>query len=154
MLAVLLAVIAGPARSDWFEPTPEFVFARLSCTNRESWNIWPQYFPDNPPWHHDYPASDEFFIGLLHELTGIRVTPMSYKIVELDSDEIFKYPFLYLSEPGFLALNKKEIANLGEYIRRGGFIMADDFRTAGYVSRTEELEVLRSYLKQAVPERE
>jgi hypothetical protein len=155
MLGVLLGLITSPALSDWFEPTPEFVFARLASTNRESWQYWPNYFPDMPPWKHDYPAADEFFIGLLHELTGIRVTPMSYKIVQLDSDEVFKYPFLYMSEPGFLALNKKEIANLGEYIRRGGFIMADDFRQAGYLrGGPEELEVLRHYLKQAVPERE
>ena len=154
VLPLLLAIIAIPALSDWFEPNPEFVFARLACSNSVSWQYWPSYFPDNPPWHHDYPASDEFIVGLLHELTGIRVTPNSYKIVELSSDEVFTYPFLYLSEPGFLALNEKEIKNLGEYIRRGGFIMADDFRTGAYLRRPEELEVLKSYLKRAVPERE
>lgn len=154
ILLVVVAVLARPAISDWFEPDPEFVFARLACSNRDSWMYWPNYWPNNPPWHHDYPSSDEFLVGLLHELTGVRVTPDSYKIVELSSQEIFKYPFLYLSEPGFLALNDKEIANLGEYIRRGGFIMADDFRTAAYLHGPEELEVLRYYLKRAVPERE
>jgi len=147
-------VLARPAISDWIEPAPEFVFARVALTNRDSWMYWPTYFPNNPPWHHDYPSSDEFLIGLLHELTGVRVTPTSYKIVRLDSPEVFTYPFLYLSEPGFLALNNKEIANLGEYIRRGGFIMADDFRTAAFLGGPEELDVLRHYLKLAVPERE
>jgi hypothetical protein len=147
-------VLALPAISDWIEPAPEFVFARVALTNRDSWIYWPTYFPNNPPWHHDYPSSDEFLIGLLHELTGVRVTPTSYKIVRLDSPEVFTYPFLYLSEPGFLALNNKEIANLGEYIRRGGFIMADDFRTAAFLGGPEELDVLRYYLKLAVPERE
>jgi hypothetical protein len=141
--------------SDWSEPEPEFVFARLQVSNRDPFRYWPQYFPDNPPWHHDYPFSDELFVGLIHELTGIRVSPKSYKIVPLESDEIFKYPFMYLSEPGFLALNDKEIKNLGEYIRRGGFIMADDFRQAGYLAGgPDEIEVLRRYLKLAVPERE
>jgi len=107
-----------------------------------------------PPWKHDFPESDEFAVSLLHELTGVRVGPNSYEIVRLDSPDVFKYPFVYLSEPGFLALTNKEIANLGEYIRRGGFIMADDFRTAAYLRGPEELEVLRSYLKRAVPERE
>ncbi len=154
MLLALFAIVASPALSDWFEPAPEFVFARLASTNRDSWMYWPNYWPDNPPWRHDYPSSDEYLIGLLHELTGVRVTPNSYKIVRLDSEEVFKYPFLYLSEPGFLALNNKEIANLGEYIRRGGFIMADDFRTGEYLHGPEELDVLRYYLKRAVPERE
>jgi hypothetical protein len=154
ILLALLVIMAGPARSDWSQEEPEFVFARLQCTNRDSWDIWPQYYPDNPPWHHDYPYSDELLVGLLHEMTGIRVSPKAYKIVRLDSDEIFKYPFLYLSEPGFMVLNDKEIANLGEYIRRGGFIMADDFRTAAYLHGPEELEILKYYLKLAVPERQ
>ena len=76
LLVVLVCVIVLtiPALSDWVEPDPEFVYARLQCTNREadSWRIWTNYFPDNPPWHHDYPAADEFVIGLIHELTGIR----------------------------------------------------------------------------------
>jgi hypothetical protein len=154
VLLAFFALLARPAISDWSEPAPEFVFARLSCTNRDSWDIWPRYFPNNPPWHHDYPESDEFIVTLLHEMTGVRVGPTSYKIVKLDSADIFNYPFLYLSEPGFLDLNAKEISNLGEYIRRGGFIMADDFRTAAYLHGPEELDVLRGYLKRAVPERE
>jgi hypothetical protein len=68
--------------------------------------------------------------------------------VRLDKEEIFEYPFLYLSEPGFLELTDKEVANLGEYIRRGGFIMADDFRTAEFLDGPEELDVLRDYLAQ------
>jgi len=154
MLVIFLTVLARPAISDWFEPAPEFVFARLACTNREYRMYWPNYWPFDPPWHHDYPASDEFLVGLLHELTGVRVTPESYQIVKLDSPDVFKYPFLYLSEPGFMVLNDKEIANLGEYIRRGGFIMADDFRSGEYLRGPEELDVLRHYLKLAVPERE
>jgi hypothetical protein len=153
-LVIFLIVLVRPAISNWSEPTPEFAFARLAATNREYWRHWPNDWPHTPPWKHDYPDSDEFLVALLHELTGIRVGPTSYKIVELSSPEIFNYPFLYLSEPGFLALNDKEIANLGEYIHRGGFIMADDFRTAAYLGGPEELEVLRFYLKRALPERE
>jgi hypothetical protein len=155
LILVFFAVYALPASSDWVTPgAPEFVFARLAVSDRVSWQYWPNYYPDNPPWHHDYPSSDEFIIGLLHELTNITVAPTSYKIVRLDSPDVFKYPFVYLSEPGFLSLNDKEIKNLGEYIRRGGFIMADDFRTGAYLRGPEELEVLRHYLKLAVPDRE
>ena len=154
MLLLILVALAPPAVSNWSEPVPEFVFARLACSNRDYIQYWPQDWPHTPPWRHDYPDSDEFILGLVHELTGIRVSPTSYKIVQLSSPEIFEYPFLYLSEPGFMVLNEKEIANLGEYIRRGGFIMADDFRTAAYLGGPEELDVLRYYLKRALPERE
>ena len=148
MLAIVLA-LAGPAVSDQQPADSEFVFARLQCGQREYRMYW-----NEAPWHHDYPFSDEFFSGMLHEATGIHTTSDSYKVVQLSSPDIFKYPFLYLSEPGFLELSHKEISNLGEYIRRGGFIMADDFRTASFLRGPEELDVLRYYLKKAAPERE
>jgi hypothetical protein len=154
-IGVLLASFAVQAQPDWSEPRPEFVFARLEVSNRDPFLYWPQYLPiNNPPWHHDYPSSDEFITGLLHEMTGVRVAPDSYKIVRLDSDEVFKYPFVYLSEPGFLDLDDKEIHNLGEYIRRGGFVMADDFRDEEFLDNWDELAVLRDTLRRAVPGRE
>ncbi len=153
MVVALFGVFAQTANSDWIEPKPEFVFARMECTNRDPFLYWPNYFPANPPWHHDFPSSDRFIIDLLHEITSVRVSPDSFRIVDLESPEVFKYPFLYLSEPGFMDLNDKEIANLGEYLRRGGFIMADDFRTPNFLpGDRDELEVLRHYLALAVPE--
>jgi len=148
-ILVFLAVLAGRAVPDAPPKDSEVVFARVQFTEREYRMYWLE-----EPWHHDYPFSDTFFLSMLHEATGVHVTPDSYKIVQLASPEIFKYPFLYISEPGFMELTTKEIANLGEYIRRGGFIMADDFRTAGYLRGPEELNILRYYLKRAVPERE
>jgi len=155
MTVFLIGLFVMPASSDWPESQPQFVFARLAVSSRDWEQYWPRYvLEDRPPWKHDYPESDEFIEALLHELTGIRVAPNSYKIVRLDSDEIFQYPFLYLSEPGFLLLNGKEIANLGEYIRRGGFIMADDFREGEFLGGPDEIDILREYLNKAVPERE
>jgi len=96
MLFLCLATIVPLALSDWSEPTPEFTFARLAVTNNSRWiQHWPDYFPDQPPWKHDYPESDEFGIVHIHKLAGIRFGPDSYKIVQLSDDEIFEYPFLY-----------------------------------------------------------
>ena len=153
LAAILLGVLSIWPALAFFDSEPpkdaEFTYARIR------YHMTPDaIYQREVPWHHDYPSSDEFFIGILHEVTGVRVTPNSYKIVRLDSPEVFQYPFLYLSEPGFMTLNEKEIANLGEYIRRGGFIMADDFRTAAYLGGPEELEVLRYFLKRALPERD
>ncbi|HVQ65402.1 MAG TPA: DUF4159 domain-containing protein [Terriglobia bacterium] len=154
MVVLLVGLCVVPAIPDWPETQPEFIFARLAVSNRDWEHHWPRYvLEDRPPWKHDYPESDELIEALLHELTSVRVAKDSYKIVRLDKEEIFEYPFLYLSEPGFLQLTDKEVANLGEYIRRGGFIMADDFRTAEFLDGPEELDVLRDYLAQAVPER-
>jgi len=148
-IVVILIVLAVSAISDPPKDS-EFVFARLQVPNRLDYlRFW-----EEAPWHHDYPYSDEFFLGMLRELTNVHATTNSYRVVQLSSPEIFNYPFIYFSEPGFMVLNDQEVKNLGEYIRRGGFILADDFRTANYLHGPEEIEVLRMYLKRALPERE
>ena len=150
VILIFLTLLSGSAMSDAPPKDSEFIFARVQCGQRE---VWRQFW-NEAPWHHDYPFSDEFLSGMLKELTNVHVTSNSYQIVQLASPEIFNYPFLYISEPGFMRLSDEEVKNLGEYIRRGGFIMADDFRTANYLHGPEELEILRGYLKRAVPERE
>jgi len=155
---VFLTLVAIPGTSQ--EPPPktsEFVFARVQFTQRRWTQHWRELRDDpespGPPWWHDWPFSDEFVTSLLLETTGVRTDSNSHQNVELENPEIFKYPFLYFSEPGFMQLTDKEITNLGEYIRRGGFIMADDFREPGMLDNDlDELELLRYYLTRAVPE--
>jgi hypothetical protein len=48
-------------------------------------------------------------------------------IVPIASDEIFRYPFGYISEPGMMRLNDEEVKNFREFVDRGGFVMLDDF---------------------------
>src|SRR5215468_7044851 len=103
----------------------EFVYARIRYhMTADAWMV------REPPWHHDYPFSDETFPTVLGEVTNIKTSPTSYQIVDIDSPELFKYPFAYLSEPGFIELNPKDVINLRKYLDRGGFLMVDDFRTA------------------------
>jgi hypothetical protein len=59
---------------------------------------------------------------------------MSYQIVDIDSPDLFKYPFAYLCEPGYLELNEKDTKNFREYLERGGFVMVDDFRGERHLS--------------------
>jgi hypothetical protein len=90
---------------------------------------------------------------MLKEFTGVQTSSDSHQNVDLQDPEIFNYPFLYFSEPGFMQLSDNEVKNLGEYIRRGGFIMADDFREPGMLpGDPDELEIFRHYLTRAVPE--
>jgi hypothetical protein len=75
------------------------------------------------------------------------VQPESYRIVELDSDEVFDYPFAYISEPGEMLLSEREVTNLREFVERGGFILVDDFDGAW------QLEQFESQLRRAFPGR-
>jgi hypothetical protein len=99
-------------------------------------------------WSHNYPSSDGHFTQVLSEATNINVTGMSYRIVDLGSPEIFKYPFVIASEPGELALTDQEVVNLRQYIDRGGFIVMDDF------DGPYDLSVIRRDLHRAFPDRD
>ena len=95
-------------------------------------------------WSHNYPQSDENLNEFIIRATGINVDVLSYRIVELSSDEIFDYPFAYVSEPGEMALTDQEVKNLREYIDRGGFILMDDFDGAIQIA-TMRSQVLRAF---------
>lgn len=144
MLTVALALSASLAVSDGPEKTgAEFVFARAQFNMDRGWIFETR----EPPWRHDYPFSEDLLLTMISELTGIHTTRASFEIVQLDSPEIFKYPWVYISEPGFFSLTSKEIANFREYLNRGGFVVADDFRG-------RDLDVLRSQMRQVLPRQE
>jgi hypothetical protein len=86
------------------------------------------------PWHHDYPFGDEAFPTFLKEVSRIHTASNAYQIVDIDSPDLFNYPFAYLCEPGYLELNDKDVKNFREYLERGGFVMVDDFRGQQHLS--------------------
>jgi hypothetical protein len=78
-------------------------------------------------WSHNYPASEIHLNEFVENTTRIDVAPDSYQLLDLGSDDIFDHPFTYVSEPGEMDLTEQEAENLREYIRRGGFVLVDDF---------------------------
>jgi hypothetical protein len=132
---------------------PEFVYARIryhmtfdGARMREV------------AWHHDYPFSDEMFPSVLAEVTNVKSNNTAYKIVDIDSPDIFKYPFAYLCEPGFINLQPMDVVNLREWLDRGGFLLVDDLRTSQYSHYTggfeDDISHLRMEMKKMYPDRE
>lgn len=81
-----------------------------------------------PPWMHDYPRAERNFLKILSEVTSVETTPESFLILDLDDPKIMNYPVLYVSEPGYWDVTDEEANNLREYLKRGGFVIFDDFR--------------------------
>jgi len=104
-----------------------FVYARVRYHIGRRWN-------NEIPWHHDYPDGDTMFPDNLGKLTTTMTDPNAYQIVDVDSNELFKYPFIYMSEPGYLDLYPEDVKNLREYFDRGGFLLMDDFRGNEYTT--------------------
>lgn len=115
---------------DWAKNTPydgRFTFARIKYRGYEKYNG-----REGPGWSHDYPRAESHFMRIIREITTIRPfveaegTPGG-NIVALDDPELFKYPVGYFSEPGGWYPNEQEMAGMRNYLRKGGFIIFDDF---------------------------
>jgi len=121
-LSAIAAQVFGFWRGPVVQNTPpptEFVVARWRYSNNG--NI------GGMGWAHNYPEGEMHLNQFIRGVTNINVEHLSYRIVNLSSDEVFEYPFALVSEPGEMALNEKEFRNLREYVNRGGFVLIDDF---------------------------
>jgi len=105
------------------------------------------------PWHHDYPDGDSMFPATLGRLTLTDTDFNSFQIVDVDSKELFKYPFVYMSEPGYLDLLPADVKNLREYLDRGGFLLMDDFRGNPELDMSQ-YDNMRYQMKKVFPDRE
>ena len=97
-----------------------FTFARVrySSYGRGGWG--------GRSWNTDWPDADLNFSYRLQQMTSLRVHPEG-KIVQLTDKELFDYPFIYMVEPGSLHFSEPEVKQLALYLKRGGFLMVDDF---------------------------
>ncbi|RIJ37525.1 DUF4159 domain-containing protein [Pontibacter oryzae] len=66
--------------------------------------------------------------NLLHSLIQYTTVPVNEqeKVVALESAELFKYPFSYLSGHKLVEFNQKERQNFKTYVQNGGFVFVDD----------------------------
>jgi hypothetical protein len=76
-------------------------------------------------WQQDWPRAETHFLESVRRLT--RVTVGAPAVVRLTDDALFDYPWLYATQVGYWDLTDDEVAQLREYLLRGGFLMADDF---------------------------
>jgi len=125
LIVLLLAAPILQAAQEWVfkegrhEDFPEFVFARLIYSG--------SFGGFGRDWATDYPAADRKFMWGVQRLTNIRLQIEENAIRIMDPD-LFKYPFLYVVEPGRgLYLTEEQAKRLREYVERGGFLMFDDF---------------------------
>lgn len=128
-----LSVNGQPSRNDNdslvdLEPDA-FCFSRLRYTTIE---------PTRKPWNH-LPEYDDAFLKFLNKVTNVKVSEKSFNervigvedlhriFFEANSRlKIFLHPFLFMTGQSRFVLSRKQGAALGEYIKRGGFLWADD----------------------------
>lgn len=75
-------------------------------------------------WYND-PSADVNLLKFVQANTNIKVNA-KYKFVDVSSDEIFSYPFLFLTGHGNIVLSIEEAKRLRTYLENGGFLYIDD----------------------------
>jgi hypothetical protein len=75
-------------------------------------------------WYND-PSAEVNLLEFIKENTNIDVIPV-YEFVDISSDNIFNYPFLFMTGHGNIIFNDEEARRLRKYLENGGFLYADD----------------------------
>jgi hypothetical protein len=76
----------------------------------------------------DWDADQRMPSNLLHSLIEYTTLPVNTteQIIALNSNDIFKAPFCYITGHKLVQFTKSEKENFKKYVERGGFIFADD----------------------------
>jgi hypothetical protein len=87
---------------------------------------------DGGNWSVDWPRADQNLSVRLSELTKTPVGFLgpfepNHLLINLAQPELFRCPFIMMTEVGSIYLDEREAAGLRDYLLKGGFLWADDF---------------------------
>jgi hypothetical protein len=75
-------------------------------------------------WYND-PSAEVNLLNFIRQNTNVKVDA-KYRFVDLATDEIFSYPFLFLTGHGNIVFSNDEARRLRLYLENGGFLYIDD----------------------------
>ena len=131
-------------------PVPsEFYWSRLQYTSSYAsggsygYRMWGGGFGG---WSRDYPKADNDCLIALRRLTRIN-SPSPLSVVDLDSDHLFDYPWIYAVDVNTWTFTDQEAKRLHDYLYKGGFLMVDDFHG------TDDWQHFMAGMRQVLPDR-
>ena len=126
----------------------EFAWSRLSYSSGVGSSQYGNFggYRHFATWSRDYPKADRQFLIALNRLTRVQGRPTE-QVVNLDTDEIFNYPWVYAVQVQTWSFTDDEAKRLREYLLRGGFLMVDDFHG------TADWENFMHGMRQVFPDR-
>ena len=75
-------------------------------------------------WYND-PSSEVNLLNFLKANTNLKVKA-EYTFVDISTDEIFSYPFLFMTGHGNIVFSDDQAERLKKYLESGGFLYVDD----------------------------
>jgi hypothetical protein len=85
-----------------------------------------------PAWAHGYPLAEQNLMRIMNEVSYLSAHTEEINNLALDDPELFKYPVAYIIEVGWWTMTDREGAALRDYMRKGGFVIVDDFKVRGF----------------------
>jgi hypothetical protein len=115
----------------------KFAFARIKYTPCCAGMGY--YYRGLPAWAHGYVPDPRRGSGqaegnlmkIMDEVTYLHPHTDGSVVYSFDDPNLFRYPIAYMAEPGFWTMNDKELAGFRAYLKKGGFLILDDFRHDG-----------------------
>jgi hypothetical protein len=149
--ALLIAPIAG-AQFRRFSQRPRYAVPEDFDGSFQFCRIVYRMHPnaDGGDWSVDWPRADENLSIRLSELTKTSVGfdesgAPKHVLIRLNSPELFRCPFIMITEVGAWYMDETEAKGLRDYLLKGGFLWADDFWG------TYAWQVFESTLRKALP---
>ncbi|MFA6596714.1 MAG: DUF4159 domain-containing protein [Ignavibacteriaceae bacterium] len=100
------------------------VFSGFGFAQSDAFRIARLKYSGGGDWYNDQ-SSEVNLLRFVAEHTSIKTKP-EYVFADLNSDEIFSYPFLFLTGHGNIVFSEQEVNRLRTYLESGGFLYVDD----------------------------
>jgi hypothetical protein len=124
----------------------EFYWSRLQYTSSYAGGGSYGFRRFGGGWSQDYPKADNDCLIALRRLTRIN-SPSSLQVVDLDSDHVFDYPWIYAVSVNNWTFTDEEAKRLHDFLLKGGFLMVDNFHG------TDDWEHFMAGMRMVLPDR-
>jgi len=101
-------------------------------------------------WYND-PSAEVNMMDYLKKNTVIDVDESKFYSVDINSDDIFNFPFILITGHGNISFSDTEVKRLRQYLERGGFLYADDDYGMDKAFRREIEKVFPDHKMQELP---
>lgn len=101
-----------------------FYHVNIFSQNETGFQIARLKYSGGGDWYND-PSAEVNLLKFVQVNTNIKVNA-EYKFVDVSSDEIFSFPFLFLTGHGNIVFSADEAKRLRSYLENGGFLYIDD----------------------------
>lgn len=100
------------------------LLTELNAQNEPAFQIVRLKYNGGGDWYND-PSAEVNLLRYVSQNTNIKVKA-EYKFVDLNNDNVFSYPFIFLTGHGNVIFSDSEIKRLRTYLENGGFLYIDD----------------------------